>query len=647
MHFKDKTLLIAVFAVPFVVFILTMEPTVGLIDSGELSLACAEPGIAHPTGYPLYTIIGRLFVLLIPLEPIVATNLFSAFSGAIACLAIFLILRLVLQKIIPNGINFKRDIVALITAISFGFSESLWSVSNRTEVYSLEMAMAFLAFYFVLKWLFYGNEEYILLSVYILGLAFGVHMMTLLFAPAVLMILIARRKNLSPKIFFYGAILFILGLSVYLYLPIRASQNPLSNFGDPSNLERFFRHISAWQYRVWMFSRPAGRLILTLKDFGFSALSNMTVLALPFMLIGFIWIFKKSKITFFSLFLIFFLDVLYALNYDIPDIEAYFLPAMSVLALAFGVGVAYLVSLLKWRNYILIFSAIIPLALCAFNFRSMDRSDYRLAEETAKNLLVLSPQNAVVYVNNWDLYAPAVYLQRARGIRKDLTLLDFELMRRSWYLRQKIELLKPAKTEIEDFIASVMKFERGQNISDLTLETKWRAMHVAITKKNIAIGKPVCGTFYTGEMETLWRGLPMRSAGVAQRIAPEDYPVSYDPPERFDLRELAKMHGKLTRRERALIDVYLFSWNNYSQIYYINKMFEEALEYLRLSVKFFPEVWDNWRNIAVIYIEQERFEEAMDVFKNSERFAPEGTRFDMIYTDLERKIAEKRLNENW
>ncbi|MGF1506123.1 MAG: protein O-mannosyl-transferase family [Anaerolineae bacterium] len=52
-------------------------------DAGEFQLVAAELGIAHPPGYPLYTMLGRVFVLLMPWTPARAVNLFSAVSTAL------------------------------------------------------------------------------------------------------------------------------------------------------------------------------------------------------------------------------------------------------------------------------------------------------------------------------------------------------------------------------------------------------------------------------------------------------------------------------------------------------------------------------------------------------------------------------------
>src|SRR3990172_1726033 len=61
------------------VYATTLNPAVSFIDSGELAAAATTLGIAHPTGYPLFTLLGRTLVVLPgPLEPVARLTLFSA-----------------------------------------------------------------------------------------------------------------------------------------------------------------------------------------------------------------------------------------------------------------------------------------------------------------------------------------------------------------------------------------------------------------------------------------------------------------------------------------------------------------------------------------------------------------------------------------
>ena len=77
------------------VYLLTLAPTVTLVDSGELILACHSLGIAHPPGFPLYVLIGHLFAQL-PFDHVAyRLNLTSAFFAALTTLTVFCAVRLI------------------------------------------------------------------------------------------------------------------------------------------------------------------------------------------------------------------------------------------------------------------------------------------------------------------------------------------------------------------------------------------------------------------------------------------------------------------------------------------------------------------------------------------------------------------------
>jgi hypothetical protein len=123
--------------------------------------------------------------------------------------------------------------------------------------------------------------------------------------------------------------LFIVVLvAIYSYLPIRASQNPILNWGNPLDWERILRHVSGKQYQVWLFSSfdSAG------KQFShfWSILPLEYFLSLLLAVVGlFISIFKARKLAWFIL-ITFVFTVLYSINYDIHDIDSYFLLAFII-----------------------------------------------------------------------------------------------------------------------------------------------------------------------------------------------------------------------------------------------------------------------------------------------------------------------------
>ena len=119
---------LCVSALALVVYLATLAPTVTTGDSGELITAAATLSLAHPTGYPLYLLLGHAFIRVFGfLSPAVAMNLFSALAALGACLVVR---RLALEL--------TRDrIAAVAMALLFAFSASMWSQATVARVYAL------------------------------------------------------------------------------------------------------------------------------------------------------------------------------------------------------------------------------------------------------------------------------------------------------------------------------------------------------------------------------------------------------------------------------------------------------------------------------------------------------------------------------
>lgn len=82
-----------VFLISFTVYLMTLAPTVYVGDSGELIAASYTLGIPHPPGYPLFTILGKIFITFIPIGSIAyRVNLLSAFFASSTVLLLYFFL---------------------------------------------------------------------------------------------------------------------------------------------------------------------------------------------------------------------------------------------------------------------------------------------------------------------------------------------------------------------------------------------------------------------------------------------------------------------------------------------------------------------------------------------------------------------------
>ncbi len=211
---KDRTKLIlatVVWVLSFVLYLSTIAPTVSFWDCGEF-IACAYTmGVPHPPGSPLFILIGRLFSLLpTGADPAFRMNVMSPVSSAFANMLVFLII-VKLVKIWRNGLETPTDKLiayagAFIGAMAFAGTDSHWFNSVESEVYAMSTFATALVVWLILLWAERadkpGDERYLLLIAYVIGLAIGVHLLNLLTLPVIALIIYFRKFKFEWSTFF-------------------------------------------------------------------------------------------------------------------------------------------------------------------------------------------------------------------------------------------------------------------------------------------------------------------------------------------------------------------------------------------------------------------------------------------------------------
>lgn len=205
-------------------------------DSAELIAAAVSGGIAHPPGYPLYTMLGHAAAGLNPGNPIYALNLFSAVCGALAAaLAAWAFSRF-------SGSAWGGALAALI----FAAAATPWRLSVGAEVFALHLAFAAALLALTAQWQADPGPNRVYWAgggAFVFGLACAHHQtIALLLLPLGLFFWLEHRRSPQTSLGFslWMIPLFLLGLLPYLYLPWKAAQHPPINWGDPSSWERFF-----------------------------------------------------------------------------------------------------------------------------------------------------------------------------------------------------------------------------------------------------------------------------------------------------------------------------------------------------------------------------------------------------------------------
>ena len=543
-------------AIAFAIYYFTQAPGLTFIDSGELAAVCSIPGIAHPTGYPLYTVLGWLFIqLLQPVKPIMVLNTLSA---VFSCIALF-----VFSRSVVNLFN-KSDIAqdrfqpvtetaaawsAFVSTLLLAFSSVFWSVSLVTEVYALHGLFISLFIFLSLKAFAAGSKQghgtatasffwFVLLS-FILGLGFCNHMSTVLFIPSLMYLFIAERtwQTLGVKRLLLLLVFFLCGISFYLYLPIRAAYYPALNWGNPQTWETFLWHVSGKQYRVWMFSSPSVALqqleyllVLLLKSFGI-----VPLLLVPF---GLWHLFNRNRrMVWFTLILLV-TDILYAINYDIQDVDSYFLPVFVVFALWMASAVLFFSNKTLYKRkifYYLMMCGVCSLFLFPLflNFKEVDQSKNRLVEQYSRTILQEVKQNALILSFQWDYFcSPCYYLQLVEGVRPDVAMIEVQLLKRAWYITQlqKMykELMEKSRDEVAAYAQELYKFEHGLPYDPQVIQQRYMEMLNSLIRKNIGT-RPV---YVTCEIEKeIGAGYARIPEGLVFRLSEKRHYAPFEIPD--------------------------------------------------------------------------------------------------------------------
>jgi hypothetical protein len=496
--------------IDFIVYFQTQAPTVQFIDSGELAVVCKTLGIAHPTGYPLYTLLGRLFCLL-PLKSIIfRLNLMSLLFICLSNLILFYIFLAIGKSLTKRKEELSTIKIwsALLATLIFSFTPTLWSQATSNEVYSLNVLFYGLIILLVLIWRNGrkepSGERILYLLVFVYALSFGNHMSTILLLPALLFILLTTygRELFGSKRVVTTLILIFLGVSVYLYLPIRSVQNPIMDWGNPESWSFFKRHVSGWQYQVWMFAESSDALIHNFLNFIKLFFHQFPLYFLPFSLLGIysLWVTDRKILIFFLI--LFFTNIIYGINYGIPDIDPYFLGAFFVNAIFVGVGLHLVFSYgsrfgqiiqnskikKRFSCVIMILFILLPLILLRKNYFESDRSKDYFAYDFASNVMRSVKKDAILLTNVWDHYSPWLYLRYVELKRPDVQYLDVELCRRSWYFnyvkQNYSDLYQTSEGEIKKFIKEVYPFENRQPFDPQIIENAYVDMLNSFLVKN-------------------------------------------------------------------------------------------------------------------------------------------------------------------
>lgn len=215
------------FAIALVTYILTLEPTVSYWDCGEYISTSVKLQVGHPPGAPLFQMLGAFFALFTSDLARIAymVNFMSALASGFTILFLFWTITTLGKKVVLKtaGEITKNAGIAilgsgLVGALAYAFSDSFWFSAVEAEVYAMSSFLMALLFWLALHWEAEmdkprGNKWLLVIS-FIIGLSFGVHILSLLVIPSIVFIYIYKRyPELNLKQFILANMVSILVLA--------------------------------------------------------------------------------------------------------------------------------------------------------------------------------------------------------------------------------------------------------------------------------------------------------------------------------------------------------------------------------------------------------------------------------------------------
>ena len=432
----------------------TLLPDVAFWDTAEFQAIGPVLGIAHPTGYPAYTL--AAWVASVVLQPFgneaLRANLMSAIFVAVAVgLTAGTVTRVT-----------RHAVVGIAAGLALAVTTQAWAIGLRADPHALHLMLAALLLALLVTWQKRvrdaagavgaaddadgadeadaaetpgAGDRWLIAAAAVFGVSLANHGLTYLLAPGIAIFVLMVKPGILRQwrlILACVAALAITTVALYAYLPLRSAMNPAMDYGNPQTLEGFRYLVFAEQFRGTFRALPdAATALGTIANVTFTQLGIFAVLAV----LGVFVTAVRRPALMVLLVAWFAVNWFFALGYLNADIGRYYLVPLLSAAVLGGLGagaiVDWAVQLLAGRRPASAFVAgvtalvlILPLAFVVQGrFAKVDASQEETARTWLAGVTIQLPQDSVV-VSWWSYSTTLWYGQYVEHLRPDITVID-------------------------------------------------------------------------------------------------------------------------------------------------------------------------------------------------------------------------------
>jgi dolichyl-phosphate-mannose-protein mannosyltransferase len=451
-----------------VLYFLTAARDIVVGDTPELITAAVTLGVAHPPGYPLFTILGHLFSLL-PLESIpFRVNLLSVVCDSFAVGVVYLVaMRLT-----------RSQLAAGIAALALAVTPIFWEWSLAAEVFPLNNLLAATLVLFLVIW----HEQpqrtgFFIVAFFVAGLALTNHQTIVLLGPAFCFVFWHQRATLfaQSRVLVIAALAFTIGVLPYAYVPWASARHPAYSWGGVSSFHDLVGLITRRSYGStrlvntpgYTGGPPWSRLAAFFTSFGW--FSGTLICA------GAIEAFRSRRWYFwFTLIAFIFAGPFFVwiTNLNLENapsalfvLRRFFLLSHVILAPMMAFGIFFIAKLIarllpSFSSMSIRLTAaaclVAAVASIAMNYHRLDLSRNFIARRFGEDVFGLAPPHSILLATGDGFAFPLIYLQKIEHVGADTTLVVLPMLLGDWYARQ----LRERRT---DLIIPFDRYDRATN----------------------------------------------------------------------------------------------------------------------------------------------------------------------------------------
>ena len=596
---KPHLLYYLVFIGIAVLYMFTLATTITATgDSSEMVVSPYVLGVAHPPGYPLFTMLGHLFTYVPLFNIAYRINIFSMLFSLLSLVLCFEILKKLT----------KNDLVSIVTVAFLSVTKLIWEYSIVAEVFALNNFFVFLLFFLLIKWEESSKDKILYLFCYILGLSLTHHQTVLFLTPAFALFIYSNRLKLRNFSWFIAALLFVVGLVPYLFLFYAASRRPPLNWDDPDTISKFIHMIKRGDY-------PAPSVSpLHFKDMKYSQYTlyitsswkNLTPVGLLF---GFIGIFTGLKYIrkHYWLFLvayictgwIFISMIGYTQDHVVINVvQRLYIFSFLVFSVFVAVGIIWTGEKISANKNLAVYICIpLVLLLAVLNYSKVDKSDNHLLYNFTGNMLKSYPPGSILVVSGDTLSMGIDYHQMVEKQRRDVIVVDQEKMTYPWYCEQKREQEKTLD------IPFTLYDGRNNPISKF-VEANYDHHKIYVTgprdqsldKDYIMIGQGLLRVLIKIPANVDPNRLPVSLIRIEEKKAEND--IIW---KNFELKDAVIGRYEPNSFEAEIVTIYSKARFNQGWAYDFNRKYDWAINEYEEAIKIDPAFASPYKNLGIVY----------------------------------------------